>query len=459
MRGGQPPTARHRTLLPLPTTTASRRREIWALSLPIIGGMTSQNVLNLVDMAMVGQLGSSALAGVGLASFINFMAMALVTGLSASVQAIAARRIGEGRPEQAAAPLNGGLILAVLIGLPISLLLIALAPWLFSVLNPDPAVAAQGVPYLQMRLLSVVALGMNFCFRGYWSAVKLTRLYMRNLIWMHSLNIALNYCLIFGKLGLPALGTTGAGLGTSISLVIGTATYFWLARRHAAGSGFLQRRPSREEFLGLVRLGLPNAVQQLLFAAGFVVLFWIVGRIGTAELAVANVLVNITLVTVLPGMGFGIAAATLCGQALGRGAIDDAQRWAWEVFRQAVWLLAPLAAAMLLLPGLILAAFVADPALVTLGRLPLQLVGATVLVDALGLILMNALLGAGAARLVMQVAVGLQWGLFLPLAWLLGPKLGLGLNAVWLAMLAYRGLQTGLFVRAWQRRGWAGIRV
>ena len=179
----------------------------------------------------------------------------------------------------------------------------------------------------------------------------------------------------------------------------------------------------------------------------------------SAELAVANVLVNITLVTVLPGMGFGIAAATLCGQALGRQQVDDAQRWAWEVFRQAVWLLAPLAAAMLLLPGLILAAFVADPALVTLGRLPLQLVGATVLVDALGLILMNALLGVGAARLVMQVAVGLQWGLFLPLAWLLGPKLGLGLNAVWLAMLAYRGLQTGLFARAWQRRGWAGIRV
>ncbi|ROH93481.1 MATE family efflux transporter [Stagnimonas aquatica] len=443
----------------MPTTPASRRREIWALSLPIIGGMTSQNVLNLVDMAMVGQLGSSALAGVGLASFINFMAMALVTGLSASVQAIAARRIGEGRPEQAAAPLNGGLILAVLIGLPISLLLIALAPWLFSVLNPDPAVAAQGVPYLQMRLLSVVALGMNFCFRGYWSAVKLTRLYMRNLIWMHSLNIALNYCLIFGKLGLPALGTTGAGLGTSISLVIGTATYFWLARRHAAGSGFLQRRPSREECLSLVRLGLPNAVQQLLFATGFVVLFWIVGRIGTAELAVANVLVNITLVTVLPGMGFGIAAATLCGQALGRGAIDDAQRWAWEVFRQAVWLLAPLAAAMLLLPGLILSAFVTDPALVALGRVPLQLVGATVLVDALGLILMNALLGVGAAKLVMLVAVGLQWGLFLPLAWLLGPELGLGLNAVWLAMLAYRGVQTGLFTRAWRRRGWAGIRV
>lgn len=437
----------------------SRRREVWALSLPIIGGMTSQNILNLVDMAMVGQLGSSALAGVGLASFINFMAMALVTGLSAGVQAIAARRIGEGRPEEAAVPLNGGLILAVLIGLPISLTLIAIAPWLFAQLNPDPAVAAEGVPYLQMRLLSVFALGMNFCFRGYWSAVKLTQLYMMNLLWMHSLNIALNYCLIFGKLGLPAMGTQGAGLGTTISLFIGTATYFWLASRHAGGSGFLQRRPTREEFMSLARLGLPNALQQLLFAAGFVVLFWIVGQIGTPQLAIANVLVNITLVTVLPGMGFGLAAATLCAQALGRQQVEDARRWAWDVFRQAVLLLAPLAALMLLLPGPILAMFVKEPELIELGRLPLQLVGATVLADALGLILMNALLGVGAAALVMKIAVGLQWGLFLPLAWLLGPKLGLGLNAVWLAMLGYRGLQTGLFVHYWRRGGWATIKV
>jgi len=211
--------------------------------------------------------------------------------------------------------------------------------------------------------------------------------------------------------------------------------------------------------MSLARLGLPNALQQLLFAAGFVVLFWIVGQIGTPQLAIANVLVNITLVTVLPGMGFGLAAATLCAQALGRQQVEDARRWAWDVFRQAVLLLAPLAALMLLLPGPILAMFVKEPELIELGRLPLQLVGATVLADALGLILMNALLGVGAAALVMKIAVGLQWGLFLPLAWLLGPKLGLGLNAVWLAMLGYRGLQTGLFVHYWRRGGWATIKV
>lgn len=437
----------------------NRSREIWALSLPIIGGMTSQNILNLVDTAMVGQLGPAALAGVGLSSFINFVAMAAVTGLSVAVQAIAARRVGEGRLTEAAIPLNGGLLLSLLIGIPISVLLICIAPWLFAKLNPDPAVAEQGVPYLQMRLLSVFALGMNFSFRGYWSAVKRTHLYMGTLIWMHTLNIGLNYCLIFGKFGLPAMGTMGAGLGTTISLCIGTATYFWLARKHAGDAGFLKRRPSRTELKAQLKLGVPAMAQQLLFAAGFVMLFWIVGQIGTAELAAANVLVNITLVTVLPGMGFGLAAATLAGQALGRKDAEDAYRWMWDVFRQSIYLLTPFALAFIFVPGFILAPFLKTPELVALAKLPLQLIGITVIGDALGMILMNTLLGVGATRTVLIVAVGMQWALFLPLAYLLGPVWGLGLNAVWFAMIGYRGLQAGIFVALWRRRDWVSIKL
>lgn len=436
-----------------------RSREIWALSLPIIGGMTSQNILNLVDTAMVGQLGPAALAGVGLSSFINFVAMAAVTGLSVAVQAIAARRVGEGRFSESAIPLNGGLLLSLLIGVPISILLIVIAPWLFAKLNPDPEVAAQGVPYLQMRLLSVFALGMNFSFRGYWSATKRTHLYMGTLIWMHTLNIALNYCLIFGKFGLPALGTFGAGLGTTISLCVGTATYFWLARKHASDAGFLKRRPSRSELKAQLALGVPAMAQQLLFAAGFVMLFWIVGQIGTAELAAANVLVNITLVTVLPGMGFGLAAATLAGQALGRKDADDAYRWMWDVFRQSIYLLTPFALAFILVPSFILAPFLKTPELIALAKLPLQLIGITVIGDALGMILMNTMLGVGATRTVLIVAVGMQWLLFLPLAYLLGPVWGLGLNAVWFAMIGYRGIQAVIFTVLWKGRGWAEIKL
>jgi len=419
----------------------------------------SQNVLNLVDTWLVGGLGAAALAACGLANFLNFMAVAAITGLSTAVQALAARRVGEGRTGEAAVPLNGGLLLSVAVGLPLSALLIALTPWFFPLMVNDPAVAEAGVPYLQWRLVAVALVGMNFSFRGYWSAVKLTRLYLYTLLWMHALNILFSWTLIYGKFGFPALGTSGAGIGTTLAIAVGTATYFWHASRHARGHGFLHGLPGREQLGSLLRLGMPTCIQQLLFSGGFTMLFWIVGQIGTNELAIANVLVNVTLLAVLPGIGFGLAATTLVSQALGRKDPEDAYRWGWDVYKVAARLFAALAIPMLLFPQPILGVFLREAHLVEIGTLPLQLIGLGILVDGLGLVLMHALLGAGATGLVMKVSVGFQWFLFLPLAYVLGPMLGLGLTAVWLGMTLYRSAQTGLFALAWQRREWVNIKL
>ena len=419
----------------------------------------SQNLLNLVDTWLVGGLGPAALAACGLANFLNFMAVAAITGLSTAVQATAARRVGEGRLSEAAIPLNGGLLVSLAIGVPLSIVLIAAAPWFFPRMVNDPAVAAQGVPYLQWRMVAVALVGMNFSFRGYWSAVKLTKLYLYTLIGMHALNMLFSWTLIYGKFGFPALGTAGAGIGTSLSIAVGTATYFWHAGRHARNHGFLHGLPSREQLRALLKLGMPTCIQQLLFSGGFTALFWIVGQVGTAELAIANVLITLTLLSVLPGIGFGLAATTLVGQALGRKDPVDAHRWAWDVYKVAARLLIVLAVPMLLTPGPVLQFFLRDPHLADLGRLPLQLVGIGILVDGLGLVMMHALLGAGATGLVMKVSVGFQWLLFLPMAYLLGPGLGMGLTSIWLGMTLYRGLQSGVFTAAWERRGWVHIRI
>ncbi|TXH03076.1 MAG: hypothetical protein E6R07_13380 [Nevskiaceae bacterium] len=105
----------------------------------------------------------------------------------------------------------------------------------------------------------------------------------------------------------------------------------------------------------------------------------------------------------------------------------------------------------MLLPGPVLTLFVRDAELVQIGRLPLQMVGINILLDALGLIMMQALLGVGASRLVMIVAVGLQWLIFLPAAYLLGPAFAMSLTAIWIAMGLYRLPQAAIFTAAWQR--------
>ena len=438
---------------------AGRRREILALALPIIGGMTSQNILNLVDTAMVGRLGAASLAGVGLVSFLSFLSVAAVTGMSSAVQALAARRVGESRHAETAVSLNGGLLVSLSYGLPMSLLLWFLAEPIVAALVSDPAVVEEGAVYFQMRLLAIAAVGMNFAFRGYWSAINQTRLYMRTLLIMHAINIFLNYALIFGNFGFPQLGVQGAGIGTAVSIWCGTLIYFLTAWRRARGNGFLERIPSGDQMRSLLRLGIPSSIQQILFAGGFTALFWIIAQIGTPELAVANVLINISLVAFLPGMGFGIAAATLAGQALGRQSPDAAYAWGWDVCRVGSQVFLLLGAIMFFATDLVLGIFLTSPELVALGHWPLKLVGLGIAIDGIGLILMQALLGVGASRTVMVVGVGLQWLLFLPLAYLLGPVLGYGLLSIWLAMNFYRALQAVIFAQAWRRRSWQLIEI
>lgn len=436
-----------------------RIRTILHLALPIIGSMVSQNILNLVDTWMVGELGKAALAAVGLGGFVTFASQALILGLSAGVQATAARRFGEDRKDELAVPLNGGLLLSWVLGVPLAAFLYWNSEAIFAALNDDPEVVRLGVDYYRMRLLGVVAVGMNFSFRGFWNGISMSQMYMRTLVLMHICNAALSYALIFGVAGFPAMGVTGAGAGTTLSVWLGSGIYTFLALRHAREAGFLQRLPSRQSLRNLVTISLPNSVQQLFFACGLTALFWIVGQVGTAELAAASVLINLTLVAILPAMGLGLAAASLVGQALGRGQPDDAATWGWDVVKLGVILLFCLGLPYLLVPTPILQVFLKEPDTLAVARLPLQLLGATITLEAFGMILMNALLGAGDSRRVMVVSVVTQWILFLPLAYLVGVVLQKGLLGIWIANAGYRALLGGSFALLWWRGDWTDIEV
>ncbi|MCF6226709.1 MAG: MATE family efflux transporter [Xanthomonadales bacterium] len=441
------------------TPDKGRRQTILAIALPIIGGMLSQNILNLVDTAMVGHLGDVALAAAGYGGFASFMSAAIVMGLAAGVQALSARRLGEGRDSVAAVPLNGGLMLSVLLGVPLSLALYQAAPWIMSILTPDPAVVESATPYLQIRLLATVAIGMNFCFRGYLSAVHMTRYYLMTIVTMHIINVTLNWVLIFGNLGSPVYGVTGAAMATSISLVIGTMMYFVIAWRVAHQHGFLHRLPSRKTLWQQVKLSLPNSFQQLMFSAGLVMLLYILGRIGTAEVAAGNVLLNIMLVSLLPAMGLGMATSTLVGNALGRNDVADARRWGWN----GAMLTGVYGVAVMLILALIghpfLSIFLTNPETLELAYIPLMITAAIIAIDLMGIAMMSALLGAGDTMTPMRISIIGQWLFFLPLAWLVGPILGYGLLGVWLIQAIYRLAQAIMFICTWHRGEWGKIKI
>jgi len=436
-----------------------RLKKILGLSLPIIGGMISQNVFNIVDTAMVGTLGNAALAAVGLGGFALFMCQSLILGISTGVLATSSRRKGEGKNDETAIPLNGGIFLSIVGGGLLTLFFFSLIPIFYPFLNEDPQVVKLGTSYLQIRVLAIIFVAMNFAFRGFWNAINKPGMYMSTLVMMHVLNIFFNYCLIFGNFGFPKLGVEGAAIGSAISMCFGTLIYFILGFIFARDNGFLKYLPTKEGLISLIKISLPNGIQQLFFAAGFTVLFIIIGKIGTVELAAAHILINLLLVCILPGMGLGIAAASLIGQAIGRNNFEDAKEWGLDVVKVGICLLGILGLPGIFFPEFLISFFIKDPLTIEVASWPMRLSGISMCIEAVGLILMNALLGAGDSKKVMFVTILMQWFLFLPLAYFLGPVSGGGLLTIWFLFVGYRGVQSFIFMGMWKKGTWAKIRL
>ncbi len=437
-----------------------RAKTIITLALPIIGAMISTNFLTLVDTYMVSFLGATSLAAVGIGGFASNLVLALIAGLSVGVQAITARRVGEEREDVLCLPLNGGLFLSFVVGCPLTLIAWWLIPDLFPALVADPEVQAVGVPYMRFIILSTVAVGMSCSFQGYWNGLGKPMYYMITLITTHIINIILNYLLIFGKFGFPEMGVTGAAVASFAALCIGVLIYFLFTFSKAKGQSFMAGLPSRETLGGLLKLGLPSSIQRTLFWLGYTVFFWIIAHVGTTELAIGNVLVRLTMIIILPGMGMGLAAATLVGQALGRGEHEDAHRWAWDVLKIGGFIGLVLGMPLLFFPEMVLGFFhLNEPEALAAGLASTRLVGVTTPLFVCNFIFMHSLLGAGAAKRVMATSITCQWALFLPASYIVGIVMGQGLFVIWVVQAIY-GLILGVaYGVQWQMGSWKTIKV
>jgi|TARA_B110000003_G_scaffold221662_1_gene221699 MATE family multidrug resistance protein len=431
-------------------------------ALPVMGGMASQNVLNLADAAMVGRLGTASVAAVGLGSTMNFQCQAALQGVASGVQAMAARRMGEGRYDEVARPLNAALILVCLMGVPLAILAFVYADALVPLYTTDASVVANAVPYLRARVLAVPAVGINFAFRGFWNAIQQPQVYMNTLIVMHTVNFTLSLILTFvgvPQLGVPPLGALGAGLGTSFSIWCGTAMYMYQGMKRATKLGFLQKRPTMADLRVLATQALPTSVTNLLYASGMMTLYSIVGRLGTTEVAAVNVLINLMLFLILPCMGMGLAAGALSGRALGRGDVEDAKQWPWDVAKITALLMSVVGFGLAMCPRVVLGVFLTDPHAVDIAVTPLRMTGLTVCGDAVSLTMQNALLGVGDAKRVALVSILSQWALFLPSAYLAVAVFDQNLTVVWTLYVAYRFIQGLVYANIWRGGAWAKIKL
>jgi len=174
---------------------------------------------------------------------------------------------------------------------------------------------------------------------------------------------------------------------------------------------------------------------------------------------VGHILINLSLLLILPAVGLGIASTSLVGQALGRQDSDDAYRWGWEVVRVAVFIMALVGIPLWLMPQEILRLFTPEQHLIELGTWPLRISGIAIAMEVTAMVLTQALLGAGASRQVMRINLIMQWGVLLPLAYYVGPFAGAGLTGVWILQGVQRISLSLVYAVIWRTRHWASIHI
>jgi putative MATE family efflux protein len=421
--------------------------------------LSSTLVMSLIDLAMVGTLGNHAIAAVGLSIYCNTLVLAFVLGIAPAVQGLVARRRGEASTEPKCLPLNGGLLIALVLGIALTIISCLFTPFLFSLISSDPEVTKTGVPFLRVLYLAIAAVGMNSAFRGYWAGMEKPKVYMSIVLFMNFLNIFLNYVLIFGHFGAPALGATGAAISTAVSLYTGVIINFAIIRSRFRKDGFLSAKPERSLLARIFKLALPATLQEFFFSSGYIVYFWMIGQVGTVELAAASVLVRITMALIVIAISPGAASATLVSKTVGEGDLAGAARWGWDTGKLGVTVTILLGLPLFLFPELFLSIFLSDPHAISIAVIPLRLAVVTAGIGSLIYIFAYTLYSVGDGNRVFVVSFSTQWIFFLPAVWVVGPYLKYVLLQIFLVQMAHGLIATGLITLIWADGRWKTSKI
>jgi len=209
----------------------------------------------------------------------------------------------------------------------------------------------------------------------------------------------------------------------------------------------------------IFKVGLPGTMQEFFFSAGYIVFYWMIGQVGTAELAATNVQVRISMVFAILSMSLGSASATLVSKTVGEGDPAGAAQWGWDSGKLGVISITLLALPLVLFPRFFLSIFLSDPHAISIAVRPWQLVTALAGLGSLIYIFAYTLVSVGDGSRVVMISFGTQWLLSLPAVWIVGPYLYYGLLQISFIQAAYGALAASLITAIWAQGRWKKIKI
>jgi multidrug resistance protein, MATE family len=427
-------------------------KTILLLAAPLIFQNLSYTLLGVTDTFFVSQVSTEAVAAVGLAGVMFFAVMMLFRSTASSSIVFVGRAHGAKNDKAVGEAIWNVLNMVALLSV-VALVL----PWLFTFLfqfaAPDDGstVRQLGTTYLQIRAFEVPLAMFSAVVWGFLVGRGDSRTPMV-LAWIQVLaNIVLDWLLVPGNLGFPALGVAGAAYATVMSTAIhagASAFILWNKTNRERYGTAKFRRASRAELGEVLRIGLPMGAGDFFDIAAFSVFFAMVGRLGTNTAAANYIALQYMSISFTMGVAIGQACSSLVAQYLGAKTPNEAERAGYRATWLAMLVMGVVGLGYLVAPGTLMSVFSDEAAVIAAGVTILKLVALYQIIDAVAIVMGGALNGAGDTTYTMFVRGVLAWLLFLPTAWLLIFRVDGGIGGAWIAACVYLvGLAIAYFIR------------
>lgn len=443
----------------------SAYRQLFVLAWPIVLARSAQAAIGFADAAMIAVLGKDALAATTTGALNTFALFILPMGLVFIVQSFAAQLLGQSDLVGARRYAWYGLLVAAMT----QVFAVAMLPFIGDVLaltDFTPEVRALMTTYISIRLLSAGAVVATEALGAWFGGLGDTRMSLLANVVAMVVNIGLNWALIYGHLGFPALGVEGAAIASAIATWVG---FFAIAAVFAGGwlPAGVAKVPVRvrlrvDEFLRMLRFGLPSGLNWFLEFSAFLVFINVVfAGLGTLAVAAIMSVSQVNSISFMPAFGLTSAGAILVGQAIGAGdrdAVPGIVRRTGIVC--ATWQ-GVVAMFYVAIPGMIMATFaegdVSVSQLVTLGTTLLAISAAWQLFDALVMTLSEALRAAGDTAWVLWARIIVAWVLWLPLAVYIVRYADGGPEGATASLLIYMVVLAGVILYRFRSGAWRHI--
>lgn len=444
-------------------------REVLRVAAPLVAAASGHAVRLFCDRMMLSWYSADAIKASLPAGMTAFTMMTFFFGIATYAGTFVAQYTGAGRSDRAGRAVWQGLYVALVGGVAVAATTYW-APEIFAVVGHAPEVRDDQVIYYTLLAGFAVFPLAGMALHSFWSGRGLTWMVMLLELGVAAVNVALNYCLIFGAGPLPPLGIFGAGVATVTAAGLGTGVAFLLfvRRRNRESFGTWPRRTFDPALLRrLIRYGLPNGVQMLLDLASFNTFVILIGRVGGAAQEAATLAFTMNGIAFIPMIGIGMATSILVGQAVGAEDIPHAERCVVSARRLVLLYMGAMGLSFVVVPEFYLQAFVRpdDPAqaeVLQLAARIMRYVAAYLIFDGLFVLYSGALKGAGDTRFAMWMMVAMSWALFavpcLLVYRLMGPELET-FWTLWRIFVGYIILAGVVFYLRYRQGRWKSMRV